>query len=236
MAQSMPYLPDITGLHTTQGRQMIQTNPFFNDGSLTDAAAQVAGLPPALILVALIISAYILLGKTIRRRTRSWPKAFQNARTISRNGLGHNASNPDFAAANFKTIPLLNYEKARLLPIMEQILKTIAPRHRVMAQTSLGELIRPFGSDTEAFAAINSKRLDFAIIEPKGHLVIAVEHQGSGHHQNAAFMGDAIKREVMRKAGVTWIETTTDTSAGSLRNQITAALGQTQRPKHAQRA
>ena len=223
---------------------MIQTNPFFNDGSLTDAAAHVAGLPPALILAALIISAYILLGKTIRRRTRSWPKAFQNARTISRNGLGHNASNPDFAAAqmaavaaaNFKTIPLLNYEEARLLPIMEQILKTIAPRHRVMAQTSLGELIRPFGSDREAFAAINSKRLDFAIIDPKGHLVIAVEHQGSGHHQNAAFMRDAIKREVMRKAGVAWIETTTDTSADSLRNQITAALGQTQRPKHAQRA
>ena len=112
----------------------------------------------------------------------------------------------------FEKVRLLNSEEAPLLPLLERIAGEVGAGHRVMAQTSLGELIRPAprsGSDRElknAFASINSKRLDFAIVDRKGFLVCAIEYQGSGHYQGSAVMRDAIKREALRRAEVPFIE------------------------------
>lgn len=116
------------------------------------------------------------------------------------------------SAVGFKTVPLLNRDEARLLPIVERAVRKHGDGHRVMAQTSLGELIRPAGAngDTpagrDAYASINSKRLDLAIINRFGHLVAAIEYQGSGHHQGNAFLRDAVKREAVRRAGVPYLE------------------------------
>ena len=116
------------------------------------------------------------------------------------------------AKVDFEKTRLLNKEEARLLPVLERAARAANQGHRVMAQTSLGEVIAPTkrgvsASDAQAaFASINSKRLDFAIFDRFGLLVCAVEYQGSGHHQGKAFMRDAVKKEALRRAGVPLVE------------------------------
>lgn len=130
------------------------------------------------------------------------------------------------ARVDFECTPLLNKEEARLLPILESVTRDLRAGHRVMAQTSLGELLRPTsasGSEEDrkaAFASINSKRLDFAVIDRSGRLVLAVEYQGTGHHQGQAFMRDAVKREVLRRAGVPFLEVAADFETKPLRDRV----------------
>ncbi len=132
--------------------------------------------------------------------------------------------------SGFERTRLLNKEEALLLPILEDTVRSLGQGYRVMAQTSLGELIRPIGSNgnTEnhrnALAAINSKRLDFAIIDQSNYLVCAVEYQGTGHYQDRAFMRDAVKREALRKAGVPMIEPTPGITADSLTMMVRTAI------------
>ncbi|MEO0959184.1 MAG: DUF2726 domain-containing protein [Pseudomonadota bacterium] len=133
------------------------------------------------------------------------------------------------AAMSFEKCRLLNREEFAVFRVLED---TVVPLggYRVMAQTSLGEVIRPVrteGSDVqraEAFAAINSKRLDFAVIDRSGHLALAVELHGTGHHQNRAFLRDAVKREALRRAGVEMLEVQARWDAAILEAQIRHAL------------
>lgn len=135
------------------------------------------------------------------------------------------------AKADFETCPLLNKEEARLLPILERAARTAGENHRVMAQTSMGEVLRPKkeGLDREtrdlAFRSINSKRLDFAVINRSGHLVCAIEYQGSGHYHQTTFMRDAVKKEVLRKAGVRFVEVEKGFDPNALYDDVLNALG-----------
>lgn len=142
-----------------------------------------------------------------------------------------------YPAAPFEPVPLLNREEARLLPLLETTVREAGDGHRLMVQTSLGELIRP--SQTQGttedrrrgFASINSKRLDFAIINRFGYLVLAIEYQGSGHFQTQSFMRDAVKREALRKTGIAMLEIPTRFTPDAVRASVldivgTAALGE----------
>ena len=130
----------------------------------------------------------------------------------------------------FEPVRLLNREEAPLLPLLERCISGLGQGHRVMAQTSLGELIRPrrgsadAGQARRAFASINSKRLDFAIIDRRGYLVCAVEYQGSGHYHRESFMRDAVKREALRKAGIAFVEVPHGYTADEVRWQVKKAL------------
>jgi len=110
--------------------------------------------------------------------------------------------------AGFEPVRLLNKQEARLLPLLEATVREAGQGHRVMAQTSLGEVIRPVAQGLhpdlarQAYAAINSKRLDFAIFDRGGFLVCAIEYQGTGHYHAATFLRDAVNREALRKAGI----------------------------------
>lgn len=138
---------------------------------------------------------------------------------------------------DFEVTPLLNKEEARILPILEATARKIAQGHRIMAQTSLGEVLRPkensgTASDRPAaYASINSKRLDFAVIDRFGRLVLAVEYQGSGHYHSRSFMRDAVKREVLRKAGVHMLEVPSDFVAQTLTEQVEEHLTRSQTPQ-----
>ena len=137
------------------------------------------------------------------------------------------------ARVDFEITPLLNKEEARLLPLLESCTRKLNRGHRVMAQTSLGEIIRPKAANASneaqraAFASINSKRLDFAIFDRFGRLAIAIEYQGSGHYQTKSFMRDAVKREALRKAGVPYLEVKQDFSHDDVARQITQLLAPT---------
>lgn len=134
------------------------------------------------------------------------------------------------ARVDFKTQPLLNASEARLLPVLEKAVRDFGSGHRLMAQTSLGEVIRPVatspvtGALHAAYASINSKRLDFAVINRFGHIVAAIEYQGAGHYQNNAFLRDAVKREAVRKAGIPYIEVAADFDAAEIRARLRRIL------------
>ena len=133
---------------------------------------------------------------------------------------------------DFKTTKLVNKSEYRVLLALEGIVRDLKQGHRVMAQTSLGELLEPADKTADlelrrqAYASINSKRLDFVIIDCKGHAVIALEYQGGGHYSTSAFMRDAVKKEVLRKAGVFFEEVDHTWTPASLKDRITHLLNQ----------
>ena len=129
----------------------------------------------------------------------------------------------------FEKVRLLNASEARFLPVLERVARAQGTGLRVLAQVSLGELIRPAsgGSDRArraAHASINSKRLDFAIVDRFGLLVVAIEYQGSGHYQGDAALRDAVKREALRRAGVQMIEIAADDSPEAVAVRVEALL------------
>jgi hypothetical protein len=112
----------------------------------------------------------------------------------------------------FERQPLLNKAEFQVLLVLEAVVREMRAGHRVMAQNSLGEILRPkrhhLGHDDAdlAFRSINSKRADFVIVDRRGLAVPAVEYHGHGHYQGNAMMRDAVKREAFRNAGVALIE------------------------------
>ncbi|MBS0251329.1 MAG: DUF2726 domain-containing protein [Proteobacteria bacterium] len=114
-------------------------------------------------------------------------------------------------AAQFETQPLLNKGEFQVLLVLEAVTHDVKAGFRVMAQTSLGELLRPTRTMTPtdadlAYRSINSKRADFVIVDRYGIAVVAVEYQGHGHYQGTARQRDAIKREAFLKANVAFVE------------------------------
>jgi len=129
----------------------------------------------------------------------------------------------------FETVPILNEEEARLLPVLEGATKEFGDGHRLMAHSSLGEVLRPntSGPMTDiqaAHASILSRRLDFAIFDQRGHLAAAIEYQGSAHDYSSAFDYDAIKQEALRKAGIPCLEIRYNYSDKSVREQVAGIL------------
>ncbi|MEM9762873.1 MAG: DUF2726 domain-containing protein [Pseudomonadota bacterium] len=141
-------------------------------------------------------------------------------------------------AAQMDAVGKMAFEKCRLLnkgefAVFRVLEETLSPLsgYRLMAQTTLGAVIRPVpsaGSDierSEAHAAINSKRLDFAVIDRSGNLALAIEFQGAGHYQGQAFLRDAVKREALRRAAVEMLEVGARWDEEMLRSQVLHALG-----------
>lgn len=106
--------------------------------------------------------------------------------------------------AEFHAKRLMSREEARIFYALERGLAKHALGWRVMAQVSLGEVLG--SSDTGAFQAVNSKRVDMLIIAKDGLPIAAVEYQGSGHYQGTAAARDAVKREALRRAGIEFLE------------------------------
>lgn len=145
--------------------------------------------------------------------------------------LGEPAAQMEFVSkVDFEQRPLLNQSEYRILRLLEEIARDTPGGHRVMAQTGLGQVLapRPASGSQEArdlaFGSINSKRLDFLVIDAYGMPVLAVEYQGQGHFSQTAFMGDAVKREALRKAGIRLMEVPAEYDAEDLERDIRKAL------------
>ena len=106
--------------------------------------------------------------------------------------------------ANFAVQRLLNKSEARVLKELEHFVESCNPNWQVMAQVSLGEVLR--SKDATAFACINSKRVDLLLIDDECLPRHAIEYQGSGHHQGTAAARDAVKKEALRRAGIGYHE------------------------------
>lgn len=221
---------------------MIEQNPFFGPfagGDLGSVPHIVMAMLVAILVLGVLTKHWRRSGRRGHGRRRHAAGAmilpFQKARQNTSTTNTRNMHLPEqqmiaVAAATFETQPLLNKSEARLLPVIEATLAELGRGHRVMAQTSVGEVLRPCNDQDAAtrdaaHAAINSKRFDFSVIDCFGRLVVAIEYQGGGHYRKTAFMRDAVKREACRKAGVAFIEVHTDTLPHELKEQLVKLIG-----------
>lgn len=183
--------------------------------------------------VALVILRSRRSRKSRSRYPRSYPVAGSSGSAWARpdaSHLGNPTAQQEYVRrVEFAPRRLLNKPEYRILQIIEKVAREVGSGHRVMAQTSLGEVIKPrsaMRSDEElAFRSINSKRLDFLVIDRAGWPVLAVEYQGSGHNiSDKAFMRDAVKKEAVRKARIRFLEITDGYDAADEERRIHSAL------------
>lgn len=106
--------------------------------------------------------------------------------------------------ADFTSRSLLNKPEAAVFKALDAAVIARNPAWQVMAQVSLGEFLA--SPDSDAFFAVNSKRVDFALMDEHCCVRHALEYQGTGHHQGTAAARDAVKKEALRKAGIGYHE------------------------------
>ena len=106
--------------------------------------------------------------------------------------------------SQFSPQPLLNKGEARVFNQLDRMVIARNPAWQVMAQVSLGEILRC--TDPDAYRCINSKRVDLLIVDGDCKAHDVVEYQGGGHHQGTAAARDAVKKEALRKAGIGYHE------------------------------
>jgi hypothetical protein len=107
-------------------------------------------------------------------------------------------------AATFTLQPLLNRSEARVFKELDRIVISCNPGWQVMAQVSLGEILRC--KDANAYSCINSKRVDLLLMDEDCQPRHAIEYQGGAHHQGTAAARDAVKKEALRRAGIGYHE------------------------------
>lgn len=103
------------------------------------------------------------------------------------------------------------YEKQRLLNRTEEnvynaLLRMIYTNpksgFKINMQTSLGEILK---CDPEGFKTINSKRVDFCLVDKSFMPIVVIEVNGTGHYQGDALERDEVKRAAIESAGIKYI-------------------------------
>ncbi|QKV17230.1 DUF2726 domain-containing protein [Oricola thermophila] len=106
--------------------------------------------------------------------------------------------------ADFAIQPLLNKSEARVFKELDRMVIDCNPGWQVMAQVSLGEILRC--KDVKAYSCVNSKRVDLLLVDENCQPRHALEYQGGAHHQGTAAARDAVKKEALRRAGIGYHE------------------------------
>jgi hypothetical protein len=127
--------------------------------------------------------------------------------------------------ANFKAQPLLNRSEARLFKAIDKWVIELRPGWQVMAQVSLGEILRC--EDKAAYACINSKRVDLLIVDDECRPLHAIEYQGGAHFKgaHATAARDAVKKEALRRAGIGYVEVVAGDTPAELRRVVERLVG-----------
>lgn len=132
--------------------------------------------------------------------------------------------------SEFSARPLLNQSEARVFEELCEIVNRSNPGWRVMAQVSLGEILR--SKNTEAFGCINSKRVDMLLIDEACRPRHAIEYHGDGHYQGTAAARDAVKKEALRRAGIGYHEVVAGkTTPTDLRQFVENLIARADAPK-----
>ena len=106
--------------------------------------------------------------------------------------------------ATFTVRPLLNKNEARVFKELDRFVIDCNPAWQVMAQVSLGEILRC--QNATAYSCINSKRVDLLLMDGDCQPRHAIEYQGAAHYQSSAAARDAVKKEALRRAGIGYHE------------------------------
>lgn len=117
--------------------------------------------------------------------------------------------------------------------VLERLFAVQKRRFRVLPEVTMGAFLRtPYEAEgpgeraahDRAYRSINSKRVDFLIIDPRGAPALVVEYHGSGHFQGNAAARDAVKRRALEIAGVPLLEVFEGTPPDELRAAVADVL------------
>ena len=178
-------------------------------------------LPYFLGILAFIFALQLLEAKFSPKRRRRWRRTprWDDSRRGSvyplrprHDALPGRATDPadqlrTVMKADFKPQALLNKSEARLFKVLDKMVIEMAPPGwQVMAQVSLGEILRC--DDKEAYWCVNAKRVDLLIVDADCNPLHAIEYQGGGHFKGAHTTAarDAVKKEALRRAGLGYDE------------------------------
>ena len=125
--------------------------------------------------------------------------------------------------AEFKPQRLLNKSETRLFKAIDKWVIEARPGWQVMAQVSLGEILKC--EDKAAYACINAKRVDLLIVDDECRPLHAIEYQGGGHHQGDAAARDAVKKEALRRAGIGYVEVVAGDTPAEMRRVVERLVG-----------
>lgn len=122
--------------------------------------------------------------------------------------------------ADFKPQRLLNKSETRLFKVIDKWVIEARPGWQVMAQVSLGEILKC--EDKAAYACINSKRVDLLIVDDECRPLHAIEYQGGAHYKgaHATAARDAVKKEALRRAGISYVEVVAGDTPAELRRVV----------------
>jgi hypothetical protein len=122
--------------------------------------------------------------------------------------------------AEFKAQPLLNKSEARLFRAVDKYVVEARPGWQVMAQVSLGEILKC--EDKAAYACINSKRVDLLIVDDECRPLHAIEYLGGAHYKgaHATAARDADKKDALRRAGIGYVEVVAGDTPAELRRVV----------------
>jgi hypothetical protein len=202
-------------------------------------------MPPelvALIKKPVVLIAILFVGALIgiqverlvsRQRRAEWKR--KNAWRLDKKAKGPWELKPDAAIeripdaadqlrtvmkADFKAQPLLNRSETRLFKAIDKQVLEARRGWQVMAQVSLGEILRC--EDKDAYACINSKRVDLLIVDEECRPLHAIEYQGGAHFKgaHATAARDAVKKEALRRAGIGYVEVVAGDTPAELRRVV----------------
>jgi len=196
---------------------------------------------PLLLLMVLVVGAAIgiaverYFAGIDREKRKAWYRGRNSAQAGGRNSnsvvpirpASDRTTREDLATeqlrlilkSDFTTQKLLNKPERYLLAKIDQFLAEDHPGWRSMAQVSMGEILQ--SQDKDAYLAINSKRVDLLIIDAECQPIGAIEYQGTGHHLGRETAArDAIKKEALRRAGISYIEVAKGDEPAELRAKL----------------
>lgn len=187
-------------------------------------------MTPELQLIALLLAcAFLALiaERLLRGRSRrAWRWQHRRLTNVERFGRPTISNRGDAADqlkivvnASFTRRRILNRGEARVFEELNRALRACNSTWQVMAQVSLGEILR--SEDSNAFSCVNAKRVDLLLIDETFLPRHAIEYQGKGHHQAAAAARDAVKKEALRRAGIGYHEVVAgETTPAELRRLV----------------
>ena len=122
---------------------------------------------------------------------------------------------------------LFNASERKTFAMLREAIRMKKAPLFVMAQTSMGAMLRTLSQnvdDREGFDAINSKRVDFALVDESGQVRLVIEFDGPSHGARDAAIRDEIKSEALRKAGIKLLRIDYQLSDAQQRAAISRAI------------
>lgn len=208
---------------------MIQQNDHFKLPDSVDLGT----INPQIVTVALL-AAFLVTAFALRGLIPEIPRRLRRP-GVPRAKTGGAPCDPEtqmraFTAVTLEPVALLRREEIGLLKLLETTVDEIGAGHRVVVHANLAEMLRPEESagtpaDRQiALAALKSMSLDFAVIDGAGRLVAAIGYHGSAHYLSETYVKDSVKRDVVRRADLPYVEVAQNFDPAEISNRLRTLL------------